>query len=70
MYVTDIAHLHIILYDICMFQLLPSCNIACMQRYTVDIHRQGNTAMRCLRSFHAVLAVTSTAGDKDSVSGR
>ena len=34
-----------------------------MQRYTVDIHRQGNTAMRCLRSFHAMLAVT--AGDRE-----
>ena len=32
-------------YKICMFQLLPGCNVACMQRYTVVIHRQGNTAI-------------------------
>ena len=58
----DIAHLHIIIimpYKMCVFQLLPGCNVACMQRYTVDMHRQGNTAMRCLRSFHAMLAVTA-----------
>ena len=70
----DIAHLHIkcvcyryctlayiiyMPYNMCMFQLLPGCNVACMQRYTVDIHRQGNTAMRCLRSFHAMLVVTA-----------
>ena len=55
-------------YKMCMFQLLPGCNVARMQRYTVDIHRQGNTATRCLRSFHAMLAVT--AGDSEGVTTR
>ena len=62
-YVTDIAHYFILPYKMCMFQLLLGCNVACMQRYTVDIHRQGNTATRCLQSFHAMLAVT--AGDRE-----
>ena len=50
-----------------MFQLLPGCNEACMQRYTVGIHRQGNTAMPYLLSFHAMLAVTTRDREKAKV---
>ena len=41
-------------------------NVACMYSHVyrhIDIHGQGNTARRCLRSFHVILAVT--AGDRE-----